>query len=334
MPDARGTLYVVATPIGNLGDVTLRAIETLRAVPLIAAEDTRIARRLLARHEISTRLMSYHAQSGKARLDVLLAHLGGGADLALVTDAGTPAISDPGARLVSAVRAAGFAVVPVPGPSAVTAALSVAGLAAERFAFLGFLPAQAKARRALLASVASLPFAIVVYEAPHRVRATVAELATALHGARTLVVARELTKIFETIARVPLAEASAWIDADVDRQRGEFVLIVDTPAATADAPAALSPDIERWLTALLDELPPARAVRVAAAASGVARDALYARALVLKPPEKGLRLRRLARGRTSSSPRGRAPPPRAGCACASASGRCRASVSTWRRGAP
>jgi 16S rRNA (cytidine1402-2'-O)-methyltransferase len=278
------SLYVVATPLGNARDLTLRALDVLRTADVVAAEDTRVSAPLLARHGIARQLLSLHAHYEARRSDAIVALLAAGKSVALVSDAGTPAISDPGARLVRAVRDAGYAVVPIPGPSAVTAALSVAGLGAERFAFLGFLPTQAKARRALLASVAALPMALVVYEAPHRVRATVAELAQALPGGRTLIVARELTKMFETIARVPLADAAAWLDADPNRQRGEFVLLVDAPTAAADAPEALSADVERWLAALVDELPPARAARVAAAASGVPRAALYARALALKPP--------------------------------------------------
>ena len=280
-----GSLYVVATPLGNARDLTLRAIDILRGVDVVAAEDTRVTGALLARMGIATRLLSLHAHNEARRADAVIAALAGGRSVALASDAGTPAISDPGARVVGAVRDAGFPVVPVPGPSAVAAAVSAAGLAAERFAFVGFLPSQPKARRALLAPLAALPLALVLYEAPHRVRDTVAFLADELSGERTLVVARELTKMFETIASMRLDAALAWIDADPNRQRGEFVLIVDA-AAEAALPAALSPDVERWLAALLEELPPARAVRVAAAASGVPRAALYARALALRPGEE------------------------------------------------
>ena len=279
------SLYVVATPLGNARDLTLRALDILRTVDVVAAEDTRVTAPLLRRYGIDARLLSLHAHNEARRGEPVVAALAAGKSVALVSDAGTPAISDPGARLVRTVRAAGYAVVPVPGPSAVTTALSAAGLAAERFAFLGFLPTQPKARRALLASAGALPMAVVLYEAPHRVRATVAELAATLGGGRTLVIARELTKMFETIACMPLADGAAWLDADAHRQRGEFVLIVDAPAPAAEAPAALSADVERWLAALLEELPPARAARVAAAASRVPRAALYARALALKPEE-------------------------------------------------
>ncbi|HET9047104.1 MAG TPA: 16S rRNA (cytidine(1402)-2'-O)-methyltransferase [Casimicrobiaceae bacterium] len=278
-----GALYVVATPLGNARDLTLRALDILRSADVVAAEDTRVTAPFLARYGVAAHLLSLHAHNEARRAEAVIGALGAGKSVALVSDAGTPAISDPGARLVRAVGEAGFSVIPIPGPSAVIAALSAAGLAAERFVFLGFLPAQAKARRELLATVASLPMALVVYEAPHRVRATVSELAAALDGGRTLVVARELTKMYETIARVALKDTVAWLDGDANRERGEFVLIVDAADDTRDATPVLSADVERWLAALLDELPPARAARVAAAASGVPRATLYARALALKP---------------------------------------------------
>ena len=277
------SLYVVAMPLGNARDLTLRALDILRTVDVIAAEDTRVSGPLLRRYGVGTAVQSLHAHNEARRAATLVAALAGGKSVALIADAGTPAISDPGARLVRAVRAAGYAVVPIPGPSAVAAAVSAAGLTAERFAFLGFLPAQAKARRTLLDAVAALPLALVFYEAPHRVRATVGELAAALGPARDLVVARELTKLFETIARMPLAGADAWFAADANRERGEFVLIVDVAAGEHAETAALPPEADRWLRAVLQELPPARAARVIAAATDFSRDALYERALALKP---------------------------------------------------
>jgi 16S rRNA (cytidine1402-2'-O)-methyltransferase len=282
-----GSLYVVATPLGNARDVTLRALDILRTADLIAAEDTRVTAPFLRRHGIASKLLSMHAHNEARRAEAIVAALNAGKSVALVSDAGTPAISDPGARLVRAVCEAGHRVVPIPGPSAVATALSAAGLDVDGFVFLGFLPATTRARRERIATVASLPLAIVIYEAPHRVRATVAELAQALAGPRTLVIARELTKVFETIARVPLAEAVAWLDADPNRQRGELVLIVDAPVPTRAKTATLPADAERWLRALLDELPPARAARVAAAATGVSRDELYALALALKRTPEG-----------------------------------------------
>jgi 16S rRNA (cytidine1402-2'-O)-methyltransferase len=278
-----GSLYVVATPLGNLRDVTLRALDILGSADVIAAEDTRVTSVLLRHYGIATRALSLHRHNEAQRAAMLVERLRAGKSVALVSDAGTPAVSDPGARLVRAVQDAGVPVVPIPGPSALATAVSVAGLAAGWFAFLGFLPAAAKARRALLARVAELPCALVLYEAPHRVRATAGELARALGGDRELVVSRELTKKFETVARVRLGDAVAWFAADPNRERGEFVLVVDLPTAPDDgAEAAPGVDVHKLLTALLAELPPARAARAAAAATGLPRDALYARALAIR----------------------------------------------------
>jgi 16S rRNA (cytidine1402-2'-O)-methyltransferase len=283
---APGTLYVVATPLGNLRDLTLRAVDILGSTDAIAAEDTRVTGVLLRHFGIATRPISLHEHNEAARAEQIVRELAAGRSVALVSDAGTPAVSDPGARLVRAARAAGFPVVPIPGACAAIAAVSAAGLAAERLLFLGFLPAAAKARRELLASVAREPSALVIYEAPHRVGATVAELVAALGGERTLVVARELTKKFETITALTLAEAPAWFAADPNRERGEFVLLVDVPAAPAVASVESQLDWRRLLAALVVELPPARAARVAAAATGLPRDMLYAEALALKRPPR------------------------------------------------
>ncbi len=275
-----GTLYVVATPIGNLRDVTLRALDVLGSVDLVAAEDTRVTGNLLRHFGIVKRLLSLHAHNERERAASVVARLRQGGSVALVTDAGTPGVSDPGARLVAAVRAEGLPVVPIPGASAMIAAISAAGLHAERFHFIGFLAGNAKARRALLDTVAGLDCALVLHEAPHRIGATLRELAAALPG-REIVIAREITKKFETIVRMPLADAQAWIEADPNHGRGEFVLIVD--AARDVREAALDAAGERWLRAVMEHLSPAQAARVAAAATGVARDVLYARALELKP---------------------------------------------------
>jgi len=277
-----GSLYVVATPVGNLRDVTLRALDILATADVIAAEDTRVTATLLHRHGIGTRAISLHSHNEAERAGTLVRMLAAGKSVALVSDAGTPAISDPGARLVRAVRDAGYAVVPVPGPAAVATAVSAAGLDAESFVFLGFLPQRAKARRERLADFANLPAALVLYEAPHRVRATVADLCTALGPHRMLVVARELTKAFETITRMALGDADTWFAADANRERGEFVLLVDAPPPE-HAAEALPADAQRWLEALLEELPPARAARVVAAVAGIRRESVYARALELKP---------------------------------------------------
>jgi 16S rRNA (cytidine1402-2'-O)-methyltransferase len=281
---ASGSLYVVATPLGNLRDLTLRALDVLATADVIAAEDTRVTATLLRRYAIATQPKSLHAHNEAARVNSMLALLAAGKSVALVSDAGTPAVSDPGARLVRAVRDAGYPVIPLPGPSALVTAVSAAGLLAEAFVFLGFLPQRPKARRELLTQFAALPAALVIYEAPHRVRATVSHLAATFGAERTLVVGRELTKAFETITRIVLGEADAWFAADPNRERGEFVLIVDVaPPSDAVSVDFLTADAERWLAALLDELPPARAARIVALVTGIKRDVVYARALALKP---------------------------------------------------
>ena len=278
-----GSLYVVATPLGNLADITLRALDILGSVDLIAAEDTRVTAVLLRRYGIAVQLLSLHEHNEAQRAARIVAELGNGRSIALVSDAGTPAVSDPGARLVRSVRDAGHPVVPIPGANAAIAAISAAGLVAERFVFIGFLPAAAKARRELLASVASLPCALVFYEAPHRVRATVTALAEALPGERQVVIAREVSKKFESIERLSLAGAADWLAEHSDRTRGEFVLLVDSASEDGASGTAteITPETERWLAALVAELPPARAARVVAAMTGAPRDVLYARALAL-----------------------------------------------------
>ena len=286
-PDARframpGALYVVATPLGNLRDLTLRALDVLATADVIAAEDTRTTGNLLRHYGIVAQTLSLHAHNEDARARTIVARLAEGKSVALVSDAGTPGISDPGARTVRAVRAAGYPVIPIPGPSAVAAAVSAAGLAADAFLFAGFLPPQAKARRARLQDLAQLPAALVFHEAPHRIRDTVDDLRAAFGDARVLVVARELTKTFETVASMPLAAAPAWLAGDPNRERGEFVLIVDAPPPAAGE-AALDAAALRWLVALLEELPPSRAARVVAAVTGAPRADVYARALALKP---------------------------------------------------
>jgi len=290
-PDARframpGALYVVATPLGNLRDLTLRALDVLATADVIAAEDTRTTGNLLRHYGIVAQTLSLHAHNEDARARTIVARLAEGKSVALVSDAGTPGISDPGARTVRAVRAAGYPVIPIPGPSAVAAAVSAAGLVADAFLFAGFLPPQAKARRERLQALAQLPAALVFHEAPHRIRDTVDDLRAAFGDARVLVVARELTKTFETIASMPLADAPAWFAGDPNRERGEFVLIVDAPLPAAAGEAALDPEALRWLVALLEELPPARAARIVASVTGAPRAGVYARALALKPPRE------------------------------------------------
>jgi 16S rRNA (cytidine1402-2'-O)-methyltransferase len=271
-------LYVVATPIGNLRDLTLRALDVLKAVDAVAAEDTRVTRHLLQHYGIDARPFSLHEHNEVQAGEKVVGLLRAGKSVALVSDAGTPAISDPGARLVRRVREAGFAIVPVPGASAVTAAVSAAGLPDSRFLFQGFLPAKRAARVRELEALRALSAALVFYEAPHRVRETLADLAE-----RWVVSAGghspELTKLFETIHACRLDEALAWLDADPNRVKGEFVLVVQgAPVATQTR----AEESERVLAILLRELPLKQAVQLAAEISGAKRNTLYARALEMK----------------------------------------------------
>jgi 16S rRNA (cytidine1402-2'-O)-methyltransferase len=232
---AGGTLYVVATPIGNLADITLRGLEVLRSVPLVAAEDTRLTRRLWARHGLETRLTSFHAQSPPSKREELLRHLASGEDLALVTDAGTPLLSDPGGDLVAAWAGRGGRVVPVPGASAVLAALVAAGLPAARWAFEGFLPRRGRERRAALARLCTDERTTVLFEAPGRTADTLADLAEACGSDRQAAVCRELTKLHEEVRRGSLAELAAW--AADQQMRGEVTIVVAGADPTAGPPA-------------------------------------------------------------------------------------------------
>lgn len=271
-------LYVVATPIGNMADITLRALEVLKSADLVACEDTRHTRRLLDHHGISASVTAVHQHNEAAAAESLIKALAAGRTVALVSDAGTPGISDPGARAVAAVRSAGFPVVPIPGACAMVAALSAAGLADRQFLFVGFLPAKAAARQEAILALQGVDSSLVFYEAPHRIVDTVADLAALLEAERTMVVARELTKRFEEIAVLPLPEAVAWFAADDNRQRGEFVLVVSGPPPST----GLELETERILKLLLADLPLKQAVRLAAAITGAAKNSLYQRALELK----------------------------------------------------
>lgn len=271
-------MSIVATPIGNRGDITLRALETLKAADVIACEDTRHARWLLDHHGIDGRLLALHEHNERQAAEKLIALLAAGKRVALIADAGTPAISDPGARTVAAVRAAGFRVEPLPGPNAAIAALSASGFDAPHFLFVGFLPAKADARRKAIGALKAIPATLVCYEAPHRIEATVADLAALLEPEREIVIARELTKLFEQIERMPLAQAPAWLAADENRRRGEFVLLVSPPPPRT----GLDAEAERILKTLLAELPVKQAAKLAASITGLPRNALYDRALALK----------------------------------------------------
>ncbi len=276
--DAR--LYVVATPVGNLGDVTLRALAVLGAVDVIAAEDTRVTRKLLQHHGIHARLMAAHEHNERHAAEKIVALLRGGKRVALVTDAGTPGFSDPGAEIVAAARAAGFAVTPIPGANAAVAALSAAGRATDSVLFCGFLPARPAARRKALQALRLLPFLLVFYEAPHRVRETLADLRDTLGPERAVTLAREITKRFESFHTCPLADAEQWVAADPHREKGEFVLLVD--GAAPDSAGTEDGATEHTLRVLLAELPLKQAVALAAAITGGGRNQLYARALALR----------------------------------------------------
>jgi 16S rRNA (cytidine1402-2'-O)-methyltransferase len=277
----RPSLYVVATPIGNLADITLRALDVLKCVDVIAAEDTRLALRLLKHHGITTRLMAVHEHNERGAAQKIVQLLAQGKSVALISDAGTPAISDPGALVVAAVRDAGHPVVPVPGANAALCALSAAGLAAPHFLFYGFLPAPAAARKRELAALVALPYLLVFYEAPHRVVASVADIAAVLGDTRRITIARELTKLFETIHSCALGEAAAWFAQDANQVRGEFVLLVDgAPVAEADDRA-----VQRVLAALMRELPLKQAVKLAADITETRKNDVYELALRLKEPD-------------------------------------------------
>lgn len=269
---AAGILYVVATPIGNLGDLTPRAIDTLRRVDAICCEDTRHSRPLLTQHGIDRPLLALHEHNEAEWADRLVARMLAGESLALVSDAGTPLVSDPGFRLVRAARAAGIRVSPVPGACAAIAALSVAGLPSDRFVFEGFLPAKPAARRARLAELAAEPRTLVFYESSHRIAEMIADARTAFGDTRQAALARELTKLFETVLDGDLAALQARVEADPDQRRGEFVVIV---AGVGEATEAKLAEGRRLYAKLSEHLPPSQAAKLAAELSGAPRKELY-----------------------------------------------------------
>jgi 16S rRNA (cytidine1402-2'-O)-methyltransferase len=283
------TLYLVATPIGNLADLTLRAIEVLARVDALACEDTRVSAGLLRHLGLDKPLLALHEHNEAQAAQQVLARLAQGERVAYVSDAGTPAVSDPGARLVAAVQAAGHRVMPLPGASSVVTAVSAAGDAeASGFRFVGFLPAKGAERQAALAALAADPGCCVLFEAPHRIEALLAALAAAV-PTRRLTVCRELTKQFESIATITTADGPGWLAADPNRARGEFVLVLHArpPAAASDADDALAPATERVLQLLLAELPLKQAVALAAGLTGAPRNTLYQRALALRDADAG-----------------------------------------------
>jgi len=284
-------LYVVATPIGNLGDLGLRAWQALARADVIAAEDTRSTRTLLDAWGVGTPLMAAHRHNEASAAAAIVARLAAGGRVALVSDAGAPAVSDPGARIVRAVRAAGYTVVPIPGPSAVIAALMGSGATSDEnpaFVFAGFAPTKAAARQRWLQQWSALPTPVVLFESPHRLTATLRDIADVCTASRPLTVARELTKRFEEIVTLPAGEAVDWLAAEPHRGQGEFVLILHESPAVAkqeypdDNGVQSGVRIDALLDALLESLSVRDAAKIAARATGLPRDILYARALARK----------------------------------------------------
>ena len=273
------TLYIVATPIGNVTDISLRALQVLALVDAVACEDTRNTGNLLTRFGLSKPMIAAHQHNEREVADKLITRLLGGERIALVSDAGTPGVSDPGARIVDAVRAAGLRVLPLPGASAAITALSASGLVNDRFYFVGFLPAKAKQRESALLELIAVPATLVLYEAPHRILDCVEALAGVFEPTRQVVFARELTKLFEEIHRCPLSEALAWVKADAHREKGEYVVLVEGAVAGSDAEEV---DAERILNILLSECSVKQAASLAAQITGRKKNALYDRALAIK----------------------------------------------------
>lgn len=279
MSSSSGRLFVVATPIGNLGDMSARAVEVLRSVDLILAEDTRHSAALLKRFGIETRVSSFHEHNEAKLKQSIVAELEGGTDAAIISDAGTPLINDPGFELVRAAHESGIQVIPVPGPSAVIAALSASGLPTDRFLFEGFLPPRREARRRRLRELADRSETLVILESPHRLLAALEDMVEVLGADRMATIAKELTKVFETVRMDTLASLRAWLGEREERQKGEFVILV---AGSVESEADQeTQQHRRLLEILLSELPLKTAVRLAAAISGASRNQLYALALDL-----------------------------------------------------
>jgi 16S rRNA (cytidine1402-2'-O)-methyltransferase len=275
----KAALYIVATPIGNLGDISHRAIEVLRRADIIAAEDTRHSSRLTQHFGISTRLVSYHDYSSSGREDAILAELAAGRSVALISDAGTPLISDPGYSLVARARQMQITVIPVPGACALTTALCAAGLPTDRFVFEGFPPHKQGARRQLFESLASEQRTVIFYESPHRIADSVIDMRDVFGEQRQAVICRELTKTWETIHGDSLGALSQWIMADDNNRRGEFVVLI-RGAPVVDQDSQLS-EADRQLRILLEELPVKQAAALVAKLTGIKKNAVYKRALEL-----------------------------------------------------
>ncbi|KQQ67695.1 methyltransferase [Pseudomonas sp. Leaf127] len=275
---AAGSLYVVATPIGNLDDMSVRALKVLREVALIAAEDTRHSMRLMQHFGIATPLAACHEHNERAEGSRFIERLLAGDNVALISDAGTPLISDPGYHLVRQARAAGIAVVPVPGACALIAALSAAGLPSDRFIFEGFLPAKATGRRSRLEQLLEEPRTLIFYEAPHRILECLQDMEAIFGAERPALLARELTKTFETLKGLPLAQLRAFVEADSNQQRGECVVLVAGWSAP-EGEEAVNAEARRVLDLLLQDLPVKRAAALAAEITGVRKNLLYQLAL-------------------------------------------------------
>ncbi len=275
-----GVLYVVATPIGNLGDMTPRAVEILQAVDLIAAEDTRHSGRLLTHFSIGTPAIALHEHNERTQAPRLVERIATGESLALISDAGTPLVSDPGFHLVRLAREQGIRVVPVPGASAVMAGLSVSGLPTDRFIFEGFLPAKSGPRRKRLQALVAETRTLIFYEAPHRVRSTLEDMVAVVGEGRRAVLARELTKTFETVKDAPLGELAAWVRDDADQQKGEIVLLL--AGAPGGEDGGDDSEARRILGVLLEELPLSQASALAARITGLKKKQLYQLGLSLR----------------------------------------------------
>ncbi len=276
MDQSTATLYVVATPIGNLQDMQPRAVEILRTVSLIAAEDSRHSAPLLRHFDIAVPVWAYHDHSDQHRTAAIIERLQGGEDVALISDAGTPLISDPGYRLVDAAHQNGIRVCPIPGACAMVAALSASGLPTDRFRFAGFLPAKSQARINVLSGFEKVSDTLVFYEAPHRLLDTLRDMQVVYGDERVVVLARELTKMFETVRRLPLAEMVQWVASDSNQQRGECVLLLK---GVVEEVSSLTPEAEKTMRVLAEELPLKQAAALAAKITGLKKNALYQWAL-------------------------------------------------------
>lgn len=273
------TLYIVPTPIGNLDDITLRALQILKQVDLIAAEDTRRTGLLLQHFAIDTRMMSLHDHNEQQKTDQLIPQLKQGLSIALVSDAGTPLINDPGYHLVKYCRQAGIRVVPLPGPCAAITALSAAGIASDRFCYEGFLPAKRKSRQEVLQELMDESRTLIFYESPHRLLDTLADMVTIWGAERYVILARELTKTWESIHGLPVGELLDWVKVDENRYRGEMVLVVEGYRAPKEANAAISSEVKKTLALLQQSLPLKKAAAITAEIYGLKKNALYKHAL-------------------------------------------------------